>query len=334
MKLNGGSLIRPLVRDTSVPNEVVNRQLYGLGITIVAIFAAIIFRLQLFYLEQTSSLDFKQWDTMSCTPGDYTVQVKITNNMHEEYLKYKDSPNPEFNTLQDFFKDKLEGVVQNLPCVIDRHKDEKIEIAAISFGFKNKEVIQLLRKRGRYFGNLKFKEVNDVEQKLLALKSDPDQLKKICQPVTAFITFASSEGMERCAKYLCKHGAFSGEGNSLYKPLPLLGEEMRMNEAPEPSNIIWENLDVSQRTHRQKECCVGIVITIFIILTLVLFSVLKGVAGINNLKYPPRIDCKSINGQFNHADGQRDLETYKEFAEADSSNIKPKEGLYQSNGIY
>jgi len=121
-------------------------------------------------------------------------------------------------------------------------------------------------------------------------------LKTISTPVTAFITFSSSEGMERCAKYLCKHGTFSGEGNALYKPLPLLGEEMRMNEAPEPSNIIWENLDVPLRTHRQRKCIVGFVIAIFIILTLILFSFLKGKAGINNLKYPPRINCEGVNG--------------------------------------
>ena len=103
-----------------------------------------------------------------------------------------------------------------------------------------------------------------------------------------------------------------------------------MNEAPEPSNIIWENLDVSLNTQRKRECGVGIIIVIFIILTLMLFSVLKGVAGINNLKYPPRINCVSINGQFNLNDGSEklDIEKYTEFAMADSSNIKPEENLY------
>ena len=178
-----------------------------------------------------------------------------------------------------------------MPCVIDRYQDDKIEIAAITFGFKNKDIISLLRKRGQYFGNLKFKEVNDVEQKLLALKEDKVSLEKLSQPVTAFITFESTEGYERCVKYLCKHGTFSGESNASYKPLPLLGENMHMNEAPEPSNVIWENLDVSKNTHRKRKIIVAIVIAIFIILTLILFSYLKGFAGINNLKYPPEIKC-------------------------------------------
>jgi len=64
-------------------------------------------------------------------------------------------------------------------------------------------------------------------------------------PVTAFITFASSEGYERCAKYLFKEDIL-GKQNKNCKKLKLLGEEVVLSAAPEPSNIVWENLDVGR----------------------------------------------------------------------------------------
>jgi hypothetical protein len=49
-------------------------------------------------------------------------------------------------------------------------------------------------------------------------------------PVGAFITFESEEGLQRCLSLR----------NSESK-VQILGEKPKLKEAPEPTNIIWEN---------------------------------------------------------------------------------------------
>ena len=72
-----------------------------------------------------------------------------------------------------------------------------------------------------------------------------EQADYLSIPVTAFITFTSSEGYERCEKYLFQRDP-SGKVNHNYRKLKLLGEDVVLTAAPEPSNIVWENLDVSK----------------------------------------------------------------------------------------
>jgi len=69
-----------------------------------------------------------------------------------------------------------------------------------------------------------------------------------------------------------------------------------MSAAPEPSNIVWENLEVRLSEQRKRKVVAFICITIFIILTFLLFTVLKSANGKNKLKYPPRTDCDNIYG--------------------------------------
>ena len=36
-----------------------------------------------------------------------------------------------------------------------------------------------------------------------------------------------------------------GKLNDKYQPFEILGEETKFTEAPEPSNVLWENLEVT-----------------------------------------------------------------------------------------
>lgn len=85
-----------------------------------------------------------------------------------------------------------------------------------------------------------------------------------------------------------------GKKNEKYTPFNFLGEETKFIEAPEPSNVLWENLEVTARQRRGRKCGVSMVIVIFMIFTFVLFSYLKAKQGFNKLKYPDNQDCGSI----------------------------------------
>lgn len=72
-----------------------------------------------------------------------------------------------------------------------------------------------------------------------------------------FITFNTQEGLERSLNYLCEND-FTGHKNKdreeYYKKNPhkmkfeLFGESPVVTSAPEPSNIIWENLEIEGKT--------------------------------------------------------------------------------------
>ena len=105
----------------------------------------------------------------------------------------------------------------------------------------------------------------------------------------------------------------------------LFGENTTIAEAPEPSNIIWENLEVGKTKQDTRGFAVGLLIAFFIFLTFLLFATLKTAAGENNVKYPRQIDCSHIASEF-----QDDIESLAEFALADKNATLEFKGA----GIY
>lgn len=128
--------------------------------------------------------------------------------------------------------------------MLDKARDEKIEIATISFAHKNGEMIQRLIKRGAAFGNGKYREVRRMDDDIKAVARV--RAEELGTPVKAFITFCTQEGYERCEKHL-----FTGLGEEAKAKygIDIFGiPSKRIAAAPEPTNIIWENQAVPLAT--------------------------------------------------------------------------------------
>ena len=78
----------------------------------------------------------------------------------------------------------------------------------------------------------------------------------------------------------------------------LLGKETEARFCNEPSDIIWENLEHSNLGRKSRECLAGILITLFLIFTTVIFSLLRKEAGQATDMYPSGTPCNSINSLF------------------------------------
>lgn len=132
----------------------------------------------------------------------------------------------------------------------------------------------------------------------------------------AFITFTEQEAFERCERYLFKYDR-NKASNDDYDPLVMFDSEMKIEEAPEPSNVIWENLEVSSMTRGARKSGVVLLITLFIFITFLVYSGLKSRAGANKLKYPSSTNCNSIGLLFSKedADGKMSMteDSWKEF---------------------
>ena len=82
-------------------------------------------------------------------------------------------------------------------------------------------------------------------------------MKKFYRPVTAFLTFENEEGLNRMLAY---NEAVEADPQELGDCKALLGEPLDIEEASEPTDIIWENRHFTkfQRFNR-------IVIVIFVV---------------------------------------------------------------------
>lgn len=115
----------------------------------------------------------------------------------------------------------------------------------------------------------------------------------------------------------------------------IFGEKARFKEAPEPSNIIWENLETTGKTMTKRKCLVDMTILTFVCITFVTFVALKATSGKTKMQYPISVDCEEIENQIlnspNTAEGDMDMDVYREFAEKDKAYAKQflSSGMYQ-----
>ena len=59
----------------------------------------------------------------------------------------------------------------------------------MSFGYRNGKILRLLEKRGKFLGNGKFKEAQDLDKDIIECLDK--NMTEITTPVCAFITFTT-----------------------------------------------------------------------------------------------------------------------------------------------
>lgn len=100
----------------------------------------------------------------------------------------------------------------------------------------------------------------------------------------------------------------------------MFGEHVIVEAAPEPSNVIWENLEVTPFKRAARKSGVILLISLFIFMTFLLYTALKSRAGKNKLRYPSTTNCGSIQSLFLKEPGNidsTDWVTFKKYAEHD-----------------
>ena len=134
-----------------------------------------------------------------------------------------------------------------------------------------------------------------IEEKI-KMKIEENREKYI-RPVTAFIMFDSQEGQERCETYFGATMNVFGilNKNSSGKTLEILNEKLEVIRAPEPSNVVWENLYMIPRKIFKNNILVMAAILVFLGMVFAIITFLK----VQNVKtvsrYPPLIQCGPIS---------------------------------------
>ena len=89
-----------------------------------------------------------------------------------------------------------------------------------------------------------FSETGKVDDKISEIMKT--QMTKITRPVSAYITFTTQEAFERCNNFMNVYDE-EGELNDKKIPFKFMTEEPFIGDAPDPSNIIWENQSVTRK---------------------------------------------------------------------------------------
>jgi len=170
------------------------------------------------YQRQVNEIEYKQWDISTCTPADYTIKMKISQKMYDNY-KSQHSHIP----LDEHIIKELEEKIVTLKEVNkdDDGNDYECKVALMKFGYRNGELIRKMKVRGALIGTGKFAKVEEMDDQLNALIQE--DYEKIQTPCAAFITFTHQEALERSANELFTK-QIDGDKNPEKVSFELLGE--------------------------------------------------------------------------------------------------------------
>ena len=86
---------------------------------------------------------------------------------------------------------------------------------------------------------------------------------------------------------------------------------MVVEAAPDPSDIIWENLSITKKTQLNNKYVIYGFISVVIFVIFVLFAILKQINVMQLNNYPARTNCEEIDRVY------KDEDTYLLYASRD-----------------
>jgi hypothetical protein len=246
-----------------------------LGVLVVLVYLTC-----LHYFKRHSDLDYVNWDMLTITPGDYTMQMEITEKMYNHYMEKIHSRHPDDPIavrLKEYIKTNLENELNNKlkemksrPKLVEMEGEddniniEEVRIADIVFAFNNDKLIKLLKQRGMFIMQQKYDKACEIEKQIMEYKEA--NINDLIRPVDAFITFEEEDGKIVAEQFEPK---FSFWGTKEPSQKLFLDDELVLVEATEPTNIIWENrhftsVDTLKRSLKALACIVVLLIISFL----------------------------------------------------------------------
>ena len=108
-------------------------------------------------------------------------------------------------------------------------------------------------------------------------------------PCSVFATFETEEGLQRALVY--------SDITNCPKQQSFLGEDIEIQPASEPTDIIWENRQYEPRERNFKRVIVWIIILIMLSLSAGLIYKMTLIANGSKFMFP-KVDCASTNSSY------------------------------------
>lgn len=164
-------------------------------------------------------------------------------------------------------------------------------------------MIDLLKQRGLCIKTEQWDQMRKVEGLINEKKTEI--FDDLCHPCSIFMTFETEEGVNRCRLY----DETVAENLEKFEHLRLwLGKhELDIQEASEPSDIIWENREVLPSTRTKRGIIVCTLVTLMLFVSFVIIFVLTNMSNTALMRYPLVSDCTKLAGY--------DVDDYSKFEE-------------------
>lgn len=166
------------------------------------------------------------------------------------------------------------------------NEPKRIKIAQITFAYYNGEVIRWLTKRGDFIKTEKWDKVNEINQEIAQGIKDEDLLNRCQKPCSVFATFETEEGYNRAIIY-----------NEQQAVQGFLSGEIEIQEASEPSDIIWENRQFKPWQRTQKRIVVYFIIVIMLAISAAIIFTCTKASNAKKFKYPV-VTCSDFKTEY------------------------------------
>lgn len=165
------------------------------------------------------------------------------------------------------------------------HEDTDLKVAHITFTYDNEQILNLLVKRGKVITKGQFHELKKINDKIDHYFDH--HYHELYRPIGAFVTFQTQEGLERALHHYPLDMEHHKIANPKFQDVVeneehnFLGKELRLEQAKEPTDILWENRHVLHKTLVIRSIGAGICIFLVLIGALILFKALSNTTAIN-----------------------------------------------------
>ena len=224
-------------------------------------------------MRNRDAINDKLYNMNLITVDKFTVQGRISNNMHRIF---KAENVTEKRPTKEFAKSLTLAIEESL--MESGLSEEQSKVADLTFSFDNGNMINLLQYRAKAIHNAKFDIVSKIENKMTRLKNQ--DFEKLNVPNTFYCTFAN---------VAARKSALNLERIDFY------GERLKVKEALNPSDIIWENREV---TGFNRSCRLIVTVIFFLFILWCFFNfganTLYSSLTIKYWQNPPGVDCQTV----------------------------------------
>lgn len=296
-------------------DEITQAKTAGLFISCLTVFIALYTMLNTDFIRAKQRNDFVEFDVNTITAGDYSIEFDIEDEVYESFLtqvyhndeeefskaKFGQTPNIAF---REWIKKLFEDRISDLPDLgYEDEVQERINISICTLAFENGALIDLLKKRGTAIRYEKYDEMRQFDDQIDDLKNTPEKYDKLTFPCSVFFTFENEEGYNRACQY---HETVDND-DKYEKYRTLFGIDFELQEASEPTDIIWENRQYTpqERTKRMAVTITVVLISLFI--SFIIVTALSDYAYAKKLQFGQPV-CGTMYQNFGFTED--DLYTY------------------------
>jgi hypothetical protein len=254
----------------------------------VNVFAALTLLSVIHYRQGSISIEKREWDLQTVTASDYTLEIKLSkeqiqtmrNDIYQNSFEYYESDGLQVKLwLKKLLEEKL----------VELSGNNNGRISDINFAYHNSWLINKLRDRGDAIKYQQWDKLNEINREMTSRihsqspDADGTEINKLTTPKCAFVSIESEEA----------YNFLSGCDRVM-----LAGSESKIIEAPEPTNVIWENRDFDKNI--RYTYFLYVIVAVAVVLFITFIATVKAKSMTNDLtgKYDDSINCSEMNKMY------------------------------------